>query len=909
MDKKTLIDVVTIELRNRNSISPSEEEIKECVDKFNTVFMLETEIIEQAIIELHARLRVRLEMGHMVFEKGHRPWFNNRKPQLEMLFWNRYHNYLLSHEGFSPNVANTIDKVTDELIDLMGDPKIVSSFNRRGLVMGDVQSGKTSNYTALICKAADAGYKVVILLTGMLENLRRQTQQRLDEGFVGMDSACLINNHGSVYIGVGDTDARCHACVLTSTENDFKRTQPGMKISSVNEPILFVIKKNKTPLLYLERWLKLYNLENGSIDAPVLIIDDESDNASVNTKNPEEEPGQINIRIRSLLKLFSKATYVGFTATPFANIFIDPDTESEMYDDDLFPRDFVYSLNSPSNYVSPTSIFINGGENKFMIRVIDDAESILPYSLKKDDSVATLPKSLYKAVNAFFIANAIRDLRGDIDTHRSMLVNVSRLSNIQEQVANLIDERVRKIQLSIKNYAMQDVLKATAIPEIGELQKCFFEEYKECEFDWEKVQVTLCKSALSIFVTSINSLRKANKFRYDDYEKGAKVIAVGGDCLSRGLTLEGLCISYFYRNSKVYDTLMQMGRWFGYRENYKDISRIWLTEEAVEWYGHIAQSTNELRNEVKLMFESGSTPKEFGLKVRCHPDSLIVTARNKMRAGQNYRKTVSLSETVVETPIIFRDIAKNEENYENFKIMLSDIKKEGIEITVSDFNNPIILNVSKKIIIEYLRKYNSHYLNIGFKTDDLCNFIEKYSGKELEKWDIAFMQGASDFAEIIDDNRPIRMVMRSFSYNEDIKAIRVSGASSRLGSALATREGLSKLQYERIMDEFKANKENWENGKLKGINQELFVRKIQGRKPLLTIYLVELKPKKDNEEERIIKDSFIKPIVGLSIMIPMLTANDQTKYIDYIINVTAWRQLFEGEIDDYLEEESNDDQC
>jgi hypothetical protein len=850
MSKKNLIDMVTMDLNNKGFFSPTEEQILESVYTFNSIYNLDDNEISEALNELHAKLRVKLEMGHVVKEKGHKPWFNNRKPELDMLFWLRYRTYLISHQGFNANVVNTIDRVSDEIVDLLGDPSSEMSFNRKGLVMGEVQSGKTSNYTALICKAADAGYKVIILLTGVLENLRRQTQIRLDEGFVGMDSAGLITRKHNIYVGVGDIDKRCHALVLTSTEGDFKRTIPGMKLSSVNQPVLVVMKKNKTPLENLEQWLSQYSAENGSISAPALIIDDEADNASVNVNDPEAEPAQINKRIRALIKLFSKVTYVGYTATPFANIFIDPDTDSQMYEDDLFPKDFIYSLSSPTNYVGPSSVFNEDGTYNYMVKIIDDADECLPYNLKKYDFIATLPRSLYKAVNAFFISNAIRDLRGHEKTHRSMLVNASRLSNIQEQIAALLDARVRNIQNKIKNYAMLEPKMATAVPEIGELEKSFYEEYASCEFSWEQVQNALCKSALAIFVTSINSIKKANKFRYDDYDNGAKVIAVGGDCLSRGLTLEGLCISYFYRNSKMYDTLMQMGRWFGYRGNYSDLCRVWLTEETVAWYGHIAESTEELRKEVISMYDSGATPKDFGLKVRSHPDTLIVTARNKMKSAQNYRKTVSLSGTVVETPVIFIDPQKNSENYNALVEMLNRLAKRDINFQVSDFGNPIIKNVPKKEISSFIKQYNSHFFNTGFQTDDLSVFFNKYTGEDLEKWDISFAQGDSDEVTEIVEGQRIKQVIRVFTVNKAAQAIRISGARSRLGSALSTREGLSRKEYDRIIDDYKKNPANMQDGKLKGINQELFLKKAPGRKPLLTIYLVALNTNGSEELEK-----------------------------------------------------------
>lgn len=236
--------------------------------------------------------------------------------------------------------------VTDDTLGLHGDPARANSWERRGLVMGDVQSGKTATYTALTCKAADAGYRLIILLTGTLENLRRQTQERLDAGFVGLDSSGLLTRERrKIEVGVGEIDRRRMAMVFTSRLRDFNTilvNQLNLRIRDMAEPILLVVKKNKRILENLENWLRAYNAgESDVIDTPLLLIDDEADNASVNTRSEAQNPTAINERIRALLRLFTRNNYVGFTATPFANIFIDSDTEDEMRGNDLFPRDFI----------------------------------------------------------------------------------------------------------------------------------------------------------------------------------------------------------------------------------------------------------------------------------------------------------------------------------------------------------------------------------------------------------------------------------------------------------------------------------------------------------------------------------------------------------------------------------------
>ncbi|KGS13442.1 hypothetical protein OA77_16540, partial [Pseudomonas coronafaciens] len=340
---------------------PTELEILELATCLRAIpiYAVSDSEFENVIKRLHVALTLDMGLGSYVYDE-HNPWLRARKADIDPFYWERYQTDLLK-QGWGPKVVSSLDKVTDEILDLLGNPKESVGWPRRGLVMGDVQSGKTSNYTGLICKAADAGYKLVILLTGTLESLRRQTQERLDSGFVGLDSSGVVNNRKRhrKEIGVGLIDAARSAGVFTSTVGDFKAAtvnQLGFKLKDYKEPVLLVVKKNRRILENLADWLVTFNASgSGSIDLPLLLIDDEADNASINT-NPKKATA-INSGIRGLLKVFPRSSYVGFTATPFANVFINPDTTTEMEGDDLFPRDFIYALDAPSNYVGAHRIF------------------------------------------------------------------------------------------------------------------------------------------------------------------------------------------------------------------------------------------------------------------------------------------------------------------------------------------------------------------------------------------------------------------------------------------------------------------------------------------------------------------------------------------------------------------------
>ena len=314
------------------------------------------------------------------------------------------------------------------------------------MVIGDVQSGKTANYISVINKAADAGYKVIVLLTGTIEKLRQQTQARIDEGFIGIDTSDLERERRNNPIGVGLINGGISVSSFTSIIKDFNKsvlTNSNVPLDSLSIPLILVVKKNKAVLNSI---YKLFNGEKkdqtyNKINQSLLFIDDEADNASINTNSQDDDPTSINKSIRRILGLFMRSSYVGYTATPYANVFIEPNTKEDMENEDLFPKDYIYVLQPPSNYIGAREIYSEEGQYKTMYRVIDDFEEFLPLKHKKDYELPLdIPLSLKKAILSFLIANAIRDLRGDLITHRSMLINVSRFICIQNDLRDLVND-------------------------------------------------------------------------------------------------------------------------------------------------------------------------------------------------------------------------------------------------------------------------------------------------------------------------------------------------------------------------------------------------------------------------------------------------------------------------------------
>ena len=369
----------------------------------------------------------------------YRPWLNKRRVSIDFFYWNRLNNFYMSGGQLPPSVVSVLNNVTDEVLDYCGDPEDQGVWARRGMVMGHVQSGKTTNYAALICKAADAGYKVIILLAGITNSLRAQTQERLDETFIGKVS--VFNQTVRAELPITSFGAERFPAYGTSRDNDFSKSAAatyGVTLSALKEPIIFVTKKNKSTLERLRDWLKDQN-RGAIITEPLLLIDDEADNASINTSADPEKATAINRAIRETLALFQRSSYVGYTATPFANIFIDPATDDDMLEDDLFPRNFIKALDPPSNYVGASRVFAaDGGLRSSMVRVVSDYQDILPLKHKRDHDLLELPPSMKEAIRVFLMTRAIRMLRGQGNRHCSMMINASRFNDVQDRINGLV---------------------------------------------------------------------------------------------------------------------------------------------------------------------------------------------------------------------------------------------------------------------------------------------------------------------------------------------------------------------------------------------------------------------------------------------------------------------------------------
>jgi hypothetical protein len=717
------------------SVERLQARIKDFAPGFGDLSPEDLSLVERRVL---ARVQVVMGASTVVADQSWIPWVSRRRHEIETYYWDRYMSYLERSRKVPKNVRIELNSSVENVLDLTYDPNANGPWDRRGLVMGNVQSGKTQHYTGLICKAADAGYKIIVVIAGIHNNLRNQTQERLDEGFVGLRwSGVPGSKRSEVGVGLLDIPNHRRPASFTGLIKDFNKASAqslNLPLASLKEPAVFVIKKNTKTLQELIEWLRSWNATgDGKIHEPLLLIDDEADNASINVGGDPEKISRINGQIRELLTLFDRSSYVGYTATPFANIFIDPDTEDQMVKEDLFPRSFIIDLEPPSNYLGPQKVFQD--EPRKFLRDITDNELDLPLKHKIDWTVPQLPPTLDTALNCYLLSRAIRTLRGDGHLHSSMMVNVSRFNGIQGQVQTLVIEQLGTLRAAVKSYGGLGVNAERESTVLRQLKEVFDTEYHHCGCDWLEVLGVLHEAISPIDVVLVNMTRSTDPLQYDNYKsQGRHVIAIGGLSLSRGLTLEGLTISYFLRNSKMYDTLLQMGRWFGYRDSYEDLVRVYMPPDSQDWYEHITDAVEELRGELRAMAESGSSPKEFGLKVRRHPATLLITARNKFGRFGDVVLSTSFSNRLVETVRI-----RTDEIVENIRAVnwLSDeLLLRGYE-AVGESTHLEISKVDPAIVLAFLSKFsNSGSSESSLSTELVLKYLSDMSG-EIDSWDVS----------------------------------------------------------------------------------------------------------------------------------------------------------------------------
>lgn len=672
LTKEDVLDMVLRSFSRQEAAVPDRQAVETRTDNFLKAYGHLTEtrewIIAQALVILVTSIGKAQELVDL---NDYREWLE-KHDRSAWRSWPWLQIYLKEKFRRPSAVIDELNRSTNRVLELIGDPGREGLWDRRGMVVGHVQSGKTEHYTAVAAKAIDAGYKLVVILSGIHENLRQQTQERIEECITGKNSRDQFQPFGiRIFASQFRSTSRPDQLPpdissLTSVAGDFgAAVNRTIDVALGEVPVVLVIKKNVSILKNLLRKIRGSRVPYSPLKCPTLVIDDEADHSSVNTAiiDPDTDPTRINELIRKVLWACDKVAFVGYTATPYANIFMEDEWiakgDNRNLDEpgsDLFPRAFIIGLEAPSNYIGPDVVFGHAGDESLgiapraplpMHRPVADADTWLPARHKSGHLVSgEIPSSLYEALKAFVLSIAARAAIGQDNAHCSMLIHVTRFNAVQAQVMAQVKAHLEGLYTELESGAGRQALWNKLREHWDQL---FAEPFPQfCDHPsqrlkppvlpaWTDVEKNVISSLGRLKYAIVNSLTKENLDFVGNTKDGLIVVAVGGDRLSRGLTLEGLTVSYFLRGARAYDTLMQMGRWFGYRPGYVHLCRIYAPPEIIENFKIITLATEELRREFSRMCFLKRTPSDYGLRVREPRADLLVTALNKMRRGQSVR--------------------------------------------------------------------------------------------------------------------------------------------------------------------------------------------------------------------------------------------------------------------------------
>lgn len=657
-------------------------------------------------------------------------------------YWPALRQYLLTVKGWTTAGLRSLDDSSDRILRQLARPS-TEQFDVRGLVLGFVQSGKTANYTAVIAKAADAGYRLVIVLTGVDNGLRRQTNIRLKRELVGYSD----NRPGAVHMP--PMGRQWHEFTLPELDGDFQPGYANHAALQGTQPVLLVVKKNGPVLRKLLRWL-----DDAPVDIrrslPFLLIDDEADQASVDVRgtrqvedappDPDyEPPSVINGLIRDLLLRFDRRAYVAYTATPFANILIPHDTVDPRLGNDLYPRDFIIDLPKPPGYFGAEEIFgrmdSDTGEDRGgldIIREVTDADMV---ALEQ----AQVPESLNTAILDFVLGGAARAQRGDGAAPATMLIHTSHSIEVQSGLRRLVLEHFAEIRDQWRYHRGHGIEKALQTRWDNEFRRITGGLHPERSVPFGSI-----KSFIGPFLEAVQ-VREVNSDAGDvlDYERepSLKAIAIGGNRLSRGLTLEGLLVSFFIRRSATYDTLMQMGRWFGFRQNYEDLTRVWTTAELAGWFSDLAFVEHQLREDIQIYEGQGLTPAEVGMRIWLHPSrQMQVTAPPKRRFASSTTTSASYSLSLQQTfRFPLRDLENLAVQAEANRLAVRELLPSlGAPSNLTDSKGPIWTGVPVDRILSFLAAYRVDAEARSVSLPLLRTYIERLrDAGELLAWTVA----------------------------------------------------------------------------------------------------------------------------------------------------------------------------
>jgi hypothetical protein len=631
---------------------------------------------------------------------------------------------LLSEEGWKKPALQDLDDASTKIVAHLPNPHGEGEFHCRGLVLGYVQSGKTTNFTAVIAKAADAGYRFFIVLSGIHDALRQQTQDRLN--------AQLWGPHPELWNRL-------------TNEGDFRATDNvDALLATQDQRVLAIVKKNGPRLRALKRWLKEARPELLAA-CPILIIDDEADQATVNTAKPDRQPSRINGLVRDIVNGAPMAAYVGYTATPFANVLIDPHDY-----EDLYPRDFIVDLPRPPFYIGPEAIFgrepldfdpedVGDDGHDFVRSVpVDEIDALRPKGAStRHQFDPEITHSLDEALRYFLLSTAARRVRGKGNRHATALVHTSQHIDVHERTAEALSGHLRSLA---NRLARRDQALLCSFADLWSSEgiRVPSEDFQLEPVAWEDVSAVLPAVAEDAHVITDNS-RSQERLSFDE-DHPRVIVAVGGNTLSRGLTLEGLSVSFFLRTASAYDTLLQMGRWFGYRNGYADLTRIWMTDEMREWFHHLATVEQEIRFDIERYETGHETPEQLGPRIRTHP-KLAITAAAKMQHAR--QADASYSGRRIQT-ILFnhRDDGWLQNNLAAGRTLIQATVPAGRREVRAGIT--VVGPVDSQLILDFLGAYRFHENSRDLDSGLVARYIEgRRKDGELRHFKVAVMGRSS----------------------------------------------------------------------------------------------------------------------------------------------------------------------
>ena len=661
--------------------------------------------------------------------------------------WSRHEAYLRSLPNWKPHQIASVAEESLRIISKtipVGRPE----FQCRGLVVGYVQSGKTANFTAVAARAADVGYRLIIVLSGIHDSLRNQTQRRLNLELAGVGVDWIT---------------------LTDETSDFH--EPPVADGFASTGTVLIVAKKITPILRrLNQWFG--KLEGRLADVPVLVIDDEADQASINTRGnrrdpsiekdtaPDENtaPSLTNALIRDILRKIPRASYIAYTATPFANILIDPDANDSQVGEDLFPKDFVVQLPRPSGYTGTEELFGTSAQGRDVLRPVDpaDVRALKPKQRRKSEAIVArgpldLPQSLADALLTFALAGAIRLLRGQSGKPHTMLVHVSQLQQDQLRIGDAIEEQIRNWfhHESAEPGVLRQMFRST-LTGLGSVELPCAEEtvFEEAVTNLARLEVVVLNSTTG------------DELEYD-VKPGRQLVAVGGNRLSRGLTLEGLTIAYFLRTTTLADALLQMARWYGFRAGYEDLIRIWTTEGIAQWFVELALVEESLRDSITALNKACRRPDQMAIRMRAH-SKLLLTSKNKSRMQTDDARSWSgENPQTILFPLHDRELLER-------NVDLASALLRQHPPTQDAHGGSIAHDVPADEIALFLRRYEGHPSSIAFQGAEIADWIlERAEAGELTNW-MVFAANPERERQVLLGGRPFGLVRRSLQANESI---------------------------------------------------------------------------------------------------------------------------------------------